>query len=920
MNKETDNIHRGNGLAHRFIMTIVIGLTLSIGTYAARLTTFRVNRMAQATGVMRTAQFGWQIESGKRDVKQTAYRIVVATSQRALTQETGGRELLWDSEQVESEETLQVPYQGRRLPCQSDIYWQVTVWLSTGERIKSPVQKFNTGMQLADWHAQWIGINDPENVITEETGCRTLPARYLRREFQIKGKVRRAVLYVSGMGASNTYINGQHVCKDIMGTLPTGYDRTLYYNTYEVTQLLHKGTNAIAAVLGNGYALGLRTEHRSFGLPRLKAQLRVETDTDTLVIPTSDEWRATADGPITANNIYTGENYDARKEQTGWTAPGFDDSSWQKAAIMPQPTGMLEPQPTPGRRTQLCLTPRSIRTTADGRYILDMGQNMVGQLRVTLQGKTGQPVTIRHAETLDPADPDKLYTTNLRSALSINTYIPAHDGTFTYQPSLVYLGFRYVEISGAQAQPAPKDIEGLVQYDEMESRGSFECSDTLLNRLFSNALWGIRGNYQGMPLDCPQRDERLGWLGDRVTGCFGENLLLDNAALYYKWLRDIEDTQREDGLVADISPTFLNHYTENVTWQAAFVYATYMLFTHTADRQAVMQFYPALSHWMQRVEQGMMQDGVVVRDVYGDWCMPPESKELINSQDPERITDGAVLATTVYYDCLGKMAEMGEQLGLEADVHYYNKLRKSIKEAYNRKFFNPATAQYSNNTVTANLLSLELGLVPEGYEERVLGNIIDVTERKFDSHVSCGVLGIQHLMRALTRRGHTDLAMKIVGQHTFPSYGYMIDHGATTIWELWNGDTANPAMNSGNHVMLLGDLLLWYYEDLAGIRQMDGTQGYRHLDMRPCFPQQLHHVKASYRSVSGLIRSEWQKDGNHLTWQIEVPANTQARLTIPSRFRVFPCTGKGIHKVAEQDGCTIIEVGSGKYKFETEKY
>ena len=345
-----------------------------------------------------------------------------------------------------------------------------------------------------------------------------------------------------------------------------------------------------------------------------------------------------------------------------------------------------------------------------------------------------------------------------------------------------------------------------------------------------------------------------------------------------------------------------------------------MLFTHTADRQTVMQFYPALRRWMQRVEQGMMHDGVVVRDVYGDWCMPPESKELINSQDPERITDGAVLATTVYYDCLGKMAEMGEQLGLEADVHYYNKLRKSIKEAYNRKFFNPATAQYSNNTVTANLLSLELGLVPEGYEERVLGNIIDVTERKFDSHVSCGVLGIQHLMRALTRRGHTNLAMKIVGQHTFPSYGYMIDHGATTIWELWNGDTANPAMNSGNHVMLLGDLLLWYYEDLAGIRQMDGTQGYRYLDMRPCFPQQLHHVKASYRSVSGLIRSEWQKDGNHLTWQIEVPANTQARLTIPSRFHVFPCTGKGIHKVAEQDGCTIIEVGSGKYKFETEKY
>ncbi|MGN1255883.1 MAG: alpha-L-rhamnosidase C-terminal domain-containing protein, partial [Bacteroidaceae bacterium] len=328
--------------------------------------------------------------------------------------------------------------------------------------------------------------------------------------------------------------------------------------------------------------------------------------------------------------------------------------------------------------------------------------------------------------------------------------------------------------------------------------------------------------------------------------------------------------------------------------------------------------YPALRRWTQFVEQNLMQEGVVIYDVYGDWCMPPESKELINSQDPSRITEATVLSTTVFYDCLRMMAEMGESMGLDADATYYRRLMRNIRDSYNEKMFNTETAQYSNNTVTANILSLELGLVPTGYEERVMQNIIDVTKNKFDEHVSCGVLGIQHLMRGLTRRGHTDLAMKIVNQRTYPSYGYMIEHGATTIWELWNGDTANPAMNSGNHVMLLGDLLLWYYEDLAGIRQKEGTQGYRYLDMKPCFPEELNQVSASYRSASGLIRSKWNKEGKHLTWTIEIPANTQARISIPSRFNIFPSIGNGIHSVQEEMGYTIIEVGSGLYKLQSD--
>lgn len=903
-------------MTRKLLTILALILTSSLSFGASKLKNLRVNRMTEATGIMRTAQFSWQIESKKQDVEQTAYRICVATSRRGIYQESNDR--LWDSEQVESAENIQVPYQGRKLPAQKDIYWQVTVWLNNGECIKSPIEKFITGINFADWQAEWIGLGKTADIITEEGGCKDLPARYLRQEFQVTGKITRAVLYLSGMGVSTTYINGKNVCDDILGTLPSEYTKTVYYNTYDVTPLIRRGRNAIATVLGNGYMLGLRKEHTSYGLPRLKAQLVIETNRDTIVIPTSEQWKATCNGPIRANNLYSGELYDARHEQQGWNMPGFDDSSWQQAARMDNPREMLQPQPSPGRRTQEILLAKSIRKTEDGRYIVDMGQNMVGQLRVKLTGKAGQPVIIRHAERLAPEKEDVIYTDNLRSARCTNTYIPAQDGTFTYQPELVYQGFRYVEICGATDMPKIGDIEGHVQYNQMEQQGTFSCDNELLNQLYRNAFWGIRGNYQGMPVDCPQRDERLGWTGDRVTGCYGENLIFDNATLYYKWLKDIEDTQLENGQISDICPTFLGIYSKNVTWQAAFVYATYMLFTHCGDRQAVMTYYPALRRWTQFVEQNLMQEGVVIYDVYGDWCMPPESKEMINSQDPSRITEATVLSTTVFYDCLRMMSEMGESMGLDADATYYRRLMRNIRDSYNEKMFNTETAQYSNNTVTANILSLELGLVPTGYEERVMQNIIDVTKNKFDEHVSCGVLGIQHLMRGLTRRGHTDLAMKIVNQRTYPSYGYMIEHGATTIWELWNGDTANPAMNSGNHVMLLGDLLLWYYEDLAGIRQKEGTQGYRYLDMKPCFPEELNQVSASYRSASGLIRSKWNKEGKHLTWTIEIPANTQARISIPSRFNIFPSIGNGIHSVQEEMGYTIIEVGSGLYKLQSD--
>lgn len=875
----------------------------------------RVNRMAEPSGIVRSASFSWQVTSAKQDVRQIAYAIKVAKSVAALQT---GEKLLWNSKKREGDETLQIPYQGRKLPSATRIYWQVEVWLNTGEHEVSEVQSFVTGLMDSEWDAQWICRNDFAEV--SEGRRYDKPATYLRKEFTVEDPRLPAVLYISTMGHGTAYLNGKKVSEDVFGTVLSNWQRTVYYNTYDVTHLFRKGKNVLAVELGNGYTMGLRESAPDFGGPRLRAQLQ-PLSVDSMATPyviTDTQWKVTQQGPIVRNNLYDGEYYDARNEMPGWSQTGYDDRKWENAVKAPRPYGAMLPQPCPGIRTQEERRPVCIKPLSDGRYLVDMGQNMVGQLRATLKGKAGKTVTFRHAELVNE-DTTALYTENLRTAKCTNIYVPAKDGSFTYQPSTVYQGFRFVEIEGIEALPSVQDIVGCVQYDQMEETASFECDNDLLNRLYGNARWGIRGNYHGMPTDCPQRDERLGWTGDRLTGCYGESILFDNWAFYYKWLRDLQDTQDDEGQIADIAPEYYNGIrSQNVTWAGAFVYVAYMLYRRYGDTQALWTYYPALSKWVNYAMQKGMKDGVMTIDTYGDWCMPPEREDLIHSEDSTRKTDGTILSTTVFYDILMKMSEMAQFMGDNADAQYFTRTAQQMKASYNRKFFHTDKGCYGNNTVTANILSLQLGLVPDGYEEKVMQNIVEVTEKDFDGHVSCGVLGIQHLMRGLTRRGHLDLAWKIVNQRTYPSYGYMIDHGATTIWELWNGNTADPAMNSANHVMLLGDLLQWYFEDLAGIRNANGFNGYRKLEMAPCFPIGLNHVKATQMTASGLVKSEWKRENDRLQWDFTIPSNTSARITIPTAFGILPEVGNGVLSVKQEGFNTVINVGSGSYQWKTE--
>ena len=885
------------------------------GVYGSDLTGYRVCRMTEPTGILRTAQFSWQTTSKELNVQQMSYRILVAASKDDLKAE---RNLLWDSEQTSSDESINVPYQGRRLPYASRVFWQVEVWLNTGEHLKSPVQSFLTGLQQFDSKAQWIGKDDAESIIIGDDKSRDLPARYLRRAFSIDSKVKQATLYISGMGWGQTFINGKPVSRDVFGTLQTDYTKTVYYNTYDVTSLLRKGNNAIGTVLGNGYVLGFNAGCTSYGLPRLKAQLVVETVKGVVTIVTDGEWKVTTEGPIQRNNLWNGERYEAAREVKGWTTAAFDDSHWQQAQTLTAPAGIEMPQPCPGMQIQKVFKAKSVRRTSAGTYIIDMGQNMVGQLRVRLVGKKDVPVVIRHAEILDPKDNDKLYVANLRSAKCTDTYVPAIDGTFTYQPQLTYQGFRYVEISGIDRAPKAKDIMGCVIYDGMVDQGTFHCDNELLNKLHENAYWGIIGNYHGMPTDCPQRDERMGWLGDHAMGCFGENFLLDNGALYYKWLQDVWDTQDDDGLIADVAPAFWVVRNKDVAWGALSVYATFMLYRRYNDINAVQKYYPFLQNYINYLDHNL-KDGLVTTNAYGDWCMPPERADLIHSQDPARKTDGSLISSAMYYSMLTMMGQLAMQLGKEGDMLFYDRQQQKLKDAYNRHFYHAESGSYSNNTVTANLLSLEFGLVPDGDEEKVLQNIVDVTRDTYKDHISCGVVGMQHLLTCLTRTGHLDQAMRIILQKDYPSFGYMIEHDATTVWELWNGDTADPAMNSGNHIMLLGDVLPWMYGGLAGIKQSPWSRAFKELDMSLCMPDELNHVKATHNTPYGKVSSEWKRTDDGIEWEVEIPANTTARIHVPSGYTIQGMASLRWASAEVEGNDLCLVVGSGKYSIKAQK-
>ena len=760
--------------------------------------------------------------------------------------------------------------------------------------------------------------------VTLLPASRELPARLLRRNFNAPDKPVRAMLYVSGQGISECEINGSKVSDHVLSPALTEYDKRVVYVTHDVTDAIKAGKNAIGVHLGNGRFHAPRSKWfvmtRDFGVPRLMLQLEMEYADGTRQVLASDaSWKITDNGPIRANNEYDGEIYDARVEQAGWSSPGFVDSSWQPADVLTATGGRLVAQMMHPIRVTETRKPVAMTEPSPGTYVFDMGQNIVGWCQMKVDGIRGSSVKLRHAETL--REDGHLYLANMRGAAVTDVYHLKGGGPETYEPRFTYHGFRYVEVTGFAGKPTLDSILGRVVNDDLPSAGDFECSEPLINQFHSNVRWGVRGNYRSIPTDCPQRDERQAWLGDRTFSTRGETYLFDTSAFYSKWLQDMADAQKDSGSIPDVCPSYWPLYNDNVAWPSAAIVIPGTMLDQYADSSLIARHYPAMVKWISHMSQ-FIEDDLIAKDNYGDWCVPPEDPELIHSIDPGRKTHPTLIATSYFCHDLNLMSRYAKLLGKIDQADRYEGHAKRMAAAMNRKFYDPAKGHYDNGSQTSCILPLAFGLVPEAERPRVFAHLVGKITEESQGHIATGLVGGQWLNRVLTEGGRADLVKNFATHTDYPSWGYMMKNGATTVWELWNGNTANPAMNSGNHVMLVGDFVIWLYESLAGIKSDPANPGFKHIIMRPEPVDGLTFARASHRSPYGEIRSDWKREGDRFEWKVTIPPNTTATVFIPCtdpaslRESDEPIsTSADVRLATVKDGRAEVRLNAGAYHF-----
>jgi alpha-L-rhamnosidase len=856
-----------------------------------------------------------------RGLRQTAYRILVGSSESALRAGSGD---LWDSGRVASADSAQIVYAGKPLVSRAAAFWKVQVWDQRGKASEwsSPAEWSMGLLQPEDWQAKWIGRDEPAG---SEAPDRRLPARYLRTEFTVGKPVRRAMVYYSGLGTSELYLNGAKVGDHVLSPGLTDYDKRALYVTFDVTRQLTAGKNAIGLILGNGRFYAPRAERtRNFGFPKAILRLDIEYEDGSIsAVVTGPEWKLSTHGPILANNEYDGEEYDARRELAGWDRAGFDDSAWEAAQVVTAPAGALAAQMANPLRVVQSLNPVSVKMVRPGVWIYDMGQNMVGWCHLIVSGPKGTQVQLRHAETLAPDG--SLYVANLRTARATDIYTLRGEGSEVYEPRFTYHGFRYVELTGwpGDAAPTAAALVGRVVHDDMQAVADFSSSSEMLNQIHHNVFWGIRGNYRSIPTDCPQRDERQGWLGDRSQVSRSESYMFDIAAFYTKWEQDLADSQRADGSIPDVAPNYWPLYNDDITWPGTFLFVPGMLYDQYGDRRVLERAYPAIKKWIEH-ERGYLQDGLMPKDMYADWCVPPEDPKLIHSKDPARVTNRTLIATAYYYHLLRLAARYARMLDQPADATGYEALAEQVNAAFQKRFLKPATGVYDNATQTSSILPLFFNLAPAENRAALLASLVNNIVKVTDGHVGTGLVGAQFLMRTLTDNGRSDLAYEIATQPTYPGWGYMVSKGATTVWELWNGDTADPAMNSGNHVMQIGDLAVWMYEYLAGIRPDPANPGFRHVLIHPYPAGDLTFVKASHESLYGKIAASWKRDGGAFTLSVSIPPNTSATVWMPAKDAASVTESgrpvahaRGVKFLRTEGDSALFEIESGDYMFQT---
>ncbi len=848
-------------------------------------------------------RFQWVLEHSDRAEKQTAYQVLVATKADLLKQDHGDQ---WDSGKVASDESTQVVYAGKPLESGRNYFWKVRFWdkESRASGYSEPARFGTALLKASDWKASWIGGG-------------TTKGNEFRKEFAVQGKVANARIYVAALGYYELRVNGHRIGHKVLDPAWTTYPKRVLYSAYDLTPVLKDGPNVIAIILGGGWATqevdGSEVYYKE---PAVLAQMNAEMDGGKQVNVVTDATWKTAAGPVIESSVYDGEVYDARKETPGWDQPGFTETGWTAAQVVDGSAGARSSEMMPPIRVVDEMVPLKMTSPAPGVYVFDMGQNMSGWARLRLEGPAGTKVTLRYSELL--YDNGMINRETIRAAKSRDIYFLHGGGEETYEARFTYHGFRYVEVTGFPGTPSLDSVRGEVVHSAVKTVGSFTASTQILNDIQRIIRWSQVTNLMGVPTDCHQRDERQGWMGDAQATAEEAMMNFDMAAFYTNFIRDIADAQRDDGAVPDTVPLKYGSYEADLGWQTAYPLLVKYMWEQYGDRRIIAQNEAGLKKYIEYLRRNAKDDVFATKLGHeGDWV------ELARTPH-DYISDFWYL-----YD-VQVMAGLEKALGHDADAQMYAKLAQGIADAFNRTFFHPDTAQYANGTQAANAMALFLNLAPKDRRDEVIRNLTDDVLYFHDTHLTTGFIGVKFLMPALTASGRSDLAYDLAVQTTYPSWGYMVSRGATTLWELWN-EKNGPSMNSHDHIMF-GSVGAWFYQALAGINQPPDGAGYRHIVIRPQAAHAPQWASGTVKTIRGSVESSWSRDAQGVTMKVRVPVGSDAHVTVPRPQELTDITveesGKtvwekgqyvpgaaGITGAAKDDDGIAFDLGSGEYSF-----
>ncbi|GGF99150.1 family 78 glycoside hydrolase catalytic domain [Paenibacillus abyssi] len=865
-------------------------------------------------------RISWRMESDERASAQTAYRIEVAGDDRF-------QEKLWDSGQVLSDQSVHIQLTGLKMESRQRYYYRVQAWNQHGECSEwSETAFWEMGLLKADeWQAVWIGA--PASLLPENSE----QCPMLRRSFELDGKIKSARVYASALGLYELEMNGVKIGDAYFAPGWTSYKHRLQYQTYDVTGLLRQGGNVIGAMLGNGWYKGNLAWAGSKDLYgdrlALLFQLHITLeDSREITVISDDGWKVSG-SPILMSEIYHGETYDARLEQPGWSAEGFDDSGWQPVVILSHTKAILIAQENVPVRKIEEIKPIQLIETPAGETVIDMGQNMVGWIRFTVKGEAGQEVQIRHAEILDGEG--NFYTDNLRAAKQLIRYVLKGGESETFEPHFTFQGFRYIRLTGFEEPVRLDDFTGIVLHSDMEPTGDFQCSNPLINQLQHNIVWGLKGNFLDVPTDCPQRDERLGWTGDAQMFIRTASYLANITPFFTKWLRDLKADQAADGGVPFVVPNVLG--TEgnglfgppfnSAAWGDAAVICPWTIYLCYGDKRILEEQYDSMKAWVDYIRgQGEHEYLWNTGFHFGDWL-------ALDSKPDSYIgaTDRDYIATAFYAYSVSLMQKTAAVLGNTEDEKAFAALYSNILRAFTDEFVTPS-GRLSVATQTGQVLALMFGLLEGPAKERAVRKLMELLEEsKF--HLTTGFVGTPYLNHVLSDNGNNEAAYKLLFQQDYPSWLYQVTKGATTIWEHWDGIKEDGSfwskdMNSFNHYAYgaIGD---WLYRSVAGIDTDDHEPGYKRIRIRPQPGDGLDWAQGQLQTLYGLVRSRWEKsDDGRMRIEVKIPPNTTAEIHLPgaaleavTENGIKLSEAAGISSVTDMDTGVRVLVGSGEFQF-----